>query len=283
MATNWDKDKPQGSTKIRLSDEMIRANQAALEDALSRSLVFPGNEGVDAGNLKDSIVETANIKDANVTLAKMAADAIDIPSGEIILFEKDTAVAGYTLQTDKDDMIIYITKGSAAGGQAGAEDKTGGTWTQPTHTHGVGSYKGPSHTHAGPSHTHSGPSHTHSGPSHTHSISSHTHELSVTTGMTVDTAKPVGISNSDGKLYAGSNVGTDKQVDSKTVTAGGTEETDAGGTGQTGASGTGQTGASGTGDTSTSGDAAITGTSGTGATVNTWRMPGRTFTRQKRN
>lgn len=73
----------------------------------------------------------------------------DVPSGEIILFEKDTAVTGYTLQTDKDDMAVYITKGSGAGGESGGTDKTGGTWTQPDHTH-----TGPSHTHTGPSHRH---------------------------------------------------------------------------------------------------------------------------------
>jgi hypothetical protein len=66
----------------------------------------------------------------------------DIPSGEIILFEKDTAVTGYTLQTDVDDMLVYITKGYAAGGETGGDDKAGGTWTQPTHTHNT-----PNHWH----------------------------------------------------------------------------------------------------------------------------------------
>ena len=66
----------------------------------------------------------------------------DIPSGEIILFEKDTAVVGYTLLTDKDDMVIYVTKGSGAGGETGATDKSGGTWTQPNHTHAT-----PNHWH----------------------------------------------------------------------------------------------------------------------------------------
>jgi len=68
---------------------------------------------------------------------EFAAETRDIPSGEIILFEKDTAVAGYTLLITKDDMVVYITKGSVAGGEAGGTDKSGGTWTQPDHVHGL--------------------------------------------------------------------------------------------------------------------------------------------------
>lgn len=45
----WDKDKPAGSQKIRLSDEEIRANNAALEDALAREHTFPGVLGDSAG------------------------------------------------------------------------------------------------------------------------------------------------------------------------------------------------------------------------------------------
>jgi hypothetical protein len=58
-----------------------------------------------------------------------------IPSGETILFYKDTAVIGYTLDTDVDDTVVYITKGSAAGGQVGGSDTTGSTWTFPAHEH----------------------------------------------------------------------------------------------------------------------------------------------------
>jgi hypothetical protein len=64
-----------------------------------------------------------------------------VPSGEIFLFEKDTAVTGYTLLTSVDDAVVYITKGSAAGGETGGTNKSGGTWTQPTHEHGgLGAY-----------------------------------------------------------------------------------------------------------------------------------------------
>lgn len=66
-----------------------------------------------------------------------------VPKNEIILFEKDTSVLGYTLLTDIDDEVIYVTKGSGAGGAAGGSDR--GTWTLTTsnHTHGMAS-----HTHS---------------------------------------------------------------------------------------------------------------------------------------
>jgi hypothetical protein len=78
-----------------------------------------------------------------------------VPSGETIIFDEDTAVTGYTLLTTVNDSLIYITKGSAAGGETGGTNKSGGTWTQPTHDHG--GYTGyhtltiaemPSHRHA---------------------------------------------------------------------------------------------------------------------------------------
>lgn len=65
-----------------------------------------------------------------------------IPVGEIILFEKDTAVFGYDLLTDVDDMTVMITKGSGAGGKVGGAEQ--GLWG---HTHGAGSLLVPDHNH----------------------------------------------------------------------------------------------------------------------------------------
>lgn len=65
-----------------------------------------------------------------------------VPTGKTVLFEKDTAVTGYTMETDHDDGIVYITEGSP-GGETGGTNKSGGTWTQPTHDHGgAGGYTG---------------------------------------------------------------------------------------------------------------------------------------------
>jgi len=69
----------------------------------------------------------------------------DVPSGETILFEKDSAVVGYVLVTTLNDAVIYVTSGSVAGGEAGGTQKIGGTWTQPSHTLSISEM--PAHTH----------------------------------------------------------------------------------------------------------------------------------------
>lgn len=71
--------------------------------------------------------------DANGTLSWKFQS---VPSTKTVIFEKDTAVTGYTLETGHDDGVLYITKGSAAGGETGGTNYTGGTWTQPDHDHG---------------------------------------------------------------------------------------------------------------------------------------------------
>jgi len=84
-----------------------------------------------------------------------------VPKNEIVLFEKDTAVLGYALLTTVDDEIVYISKGSAAGGETGGTDR--GSWTlsfsTPNHTHGLGSHTHTTSDHAltiaeMPAHTH---------------------------------------------------------------------------------------------------------------------------------
>jgi len=83
----------------------------------------------------------------------------DIPSGTKMLFYADTAPTGWTIDNTLDDKVVFITKGSSAGGETGGGAHSSGTWTQPNHTH-----TGPSHTHTTaamtldtakiPSHTH---------------------------------------------------------------------------------------------------------------------------------
>ena len=66
---------------------------------------------------------------------RAATPFADVPAGEIILFEKDTAVTGYTLQVDEDDKLVFISKGSVAGGETGGGDHSTGTWTLPSGDH----------------------------------------------------------------------------------------------------------------------------------------------------
>jgi hypothetical protein len=64
----------------------------------------------------------------------------DVPSGTTMLFYKNTVVAGWTLLTSVDDRLVFISKGSAAGGQTGGGNHSTGTWTisglaKSAHTH----------------------------------------------------------------------------------------------------------------------------------------------------
>lgn len=58
----------------------------------------------------------------------------DIPTGTKMLFYMNAAPLGWTLQNTLDDKVVFVTKGSAAGGQTGGVAHTTGTWTQPDHT-----------------------------------------------------------------------------------------------------------------------------------------------------
>ena len=58
-----------------------------------------------------------------------------IPPGTKMLFYQDTAPTGWTIQNTLDDKVVFVTKGSAAGGQTGGGVHSTGTWTQPYHTH----------------------------------------------------------------------------------------------------------------------------------------------------
>ena len=170
----------------------------------------------------------------------------DVPLNTILLIESDTALTGYTLLTNKDDMAVYITKGSGAAGEAGGSDKAGGTWTQPNHDH-----TNSTHTHPVSSHTHTVASGTVPGsPAHTHGPAPGTSNFMTTTGASV---------GNSGDSY------------------GAFTATDSGGGGGSSHNHGGVSG--GNTATATSGGGANT---GNGATANTWRPRGRNFTRQQR-
>lgn len=75
----WDKNKPQGSIKLRFLDDQCRDNFAALEDALSREHIFPGTEGVDAG--KHKFISKGQIRGLEVSYK--GADEVYISGGDI--------------------------------------------------------------------------------------------------------------------------------------------------------------------------------------------------------
>jgi hypothetical protein len=65
-----------------------------------------------------------------------------VPTGFKTVVYADTAQTGWTLDNTLDDKVLFVTKGSAAGGDTGGSTHDTGTWTQPNHTH-----TGPSHVH----------------------------------------------------------------------------------------------------------------------------------------
>ena len=76
----------------------------------------------------------------------------DIPAGTKMLFYADTAPTGWTIDNTLDDKVVFVTKGSAAGGQTGGGVHSSGTWTQPGHQHTHAAFtlainEMPSHTH----------------------------------------------------------------------------------------------------------------------------------------
>lgn len=136
-----------------------------------------------------------------------------IPVGTKMLFYQDVAPAGWTIDNTLDDKVLYITKGSAAGGQAGGGVHASGTWTQPNHTH-----TGPSHTHTTGDFTLT-----------TNEIPSHNHSILI--------------------LEAGVGIAAGADLKTNTSTTGNTGSGAAHNHGATGAAGTGATGASATANT----------------------------------
>ncbi len=121
MATNFDKDKPAGNQKIRLSDEEIRDNWAALEDAIGRNHNFPGNENTDAGEhtvvelqdqAGDQAAEASMIKlynDADVLKARLAGGRIVRLETEIQTLAKTSAYTALLADFSKALLVTNTT------------------------------------------------------------------------------------------------------------------------------------------------------------------------------
>jgi len=186
----------------------------------------------------------------------------DVPVNTILLIDSDTQLAGYTLLDNKDDMAVYITKGSGAGGEAGGSDKSGGTWTQPNHTH-------------------TQPTHTHGVGSHVHSVGSHTHTTSAV-ALSVANLPPhthgpqAGYANF--MSSSGNGVGEGGDSYGRFTATGSAGSGSAHSHGATGP-GSGNTGSPSGSTNTTAGGGDVT---GGGATGSSWRPRGRNFTRQQR-
>jgi len=163
---DFDETKPAGSTIIQDGDNWIRSNQMHQDNAYAVEHYAPSDDpdaseddfgrhdfltlkeqaakpdlsgSTDRHGLyckddglyfeKDDATEVCLLSFDTDQVPVESCEASDIPSGEIIVFDKDTVVTGYTLQTDVNDKLLFITKGSAAGGQTGAGNHSTGSWT----------------------------------------------------------------------------------------------------------------------------------------------------------
>ena len=146
---------------------------------------------------------------------------LPIPPGTEMVFIQNAAPTGWTRNAARQDnaMLCYAAAGNLASG-GGVNPQSTHTHTGPNHTHGVGSFAGPSHTHTGPSHTHTTGSHALS----IAELAAHTH----TVGTTVT---------------GGSGTGASTNTVTSTFNSGSTGSGTAHNHGATGADGTGATGA----------------------------------------
>lgn len=68
-------------------------------------------------------------------------------TGTRAIFYQDTAPSGWTILNTLDDKLLYITKGSAAGGQTGGGIHSSGSWSGNTGSHTLTEAEIPSHKH----------------------------------------------------------------------------------------------------------------------------------------
>lgn len=151
----WDATKPSGAQKIRLSDEEIRANWDALEDALDREHTFPGTLGGTAGIHSFPVGAAAPtgyegriaiVDDILQWYSNSAWRNIHdhfVPSGTKMLFAQATAPVGWTQDVTHNDKMLRVVSGEGAG--------TGGSWTLSGLTvqgHAITVDEMPSHDHS---------------------------------------------------------------------------------------------------------------------------------------
>lgn len=188
----------------------------------------------------------------------------DVPYGSRFFFESDTAHTGYSLLTIINERLLYVTKGSVAGGESGGSAKSGSTWTQPSHSHTQ------SHTHTVASHNHGLGSHTHS---QTHNHQWHEY-ISGNVSYSFDSGGSAILWTSHGTYGAYTGVNVDEQNTDAWFAAGDfyTESN----SGTTGAA------AGNTSSTSTSTSTPSQANTGSTPATSTWRPVGRNLTIQQR-
>lgn len=164
----WDKDKPAEGIKAKFLNDLVRENNAALEDALGRDHAFPGTMGDDAGeHLQITFnaplgADPSGVANKGILYTKDVTALAELffvreddvvcrvemfPTGTVMLFGQNAAPTGWTRKADWTDnsMLVYTSSGDIeAGGTVSA--KSWHRHTVPSHTHTI------SHVHATPDH-----------------------------------------------------------------------------------------------------------------------------------
>lgn len=159
----WDKDKPAEGIKAKFLNDLVRENNAALEDALDRDHAFPGTMGGDAGeHLQITFnaplgADPSGVANKGILYTKDVTALAELffvreddvvcrvemfPTGTVMLFGQNAAPTGWTRKADWTDnsMLVYAASGDiAAGGSVSVKNRH--THTGPSHTHGPGTLK----------------------------------------------------------------------------------------------------------------------------------------------
>ena len=136
------------AAKAIAPDQFLSSNVRALLTAQG-DILYASAANTLARLAKGTTLQTLRMN-AAATAPEWAAD--DIPASTKMLFYADTAPTGWTLDNTLDDKVVFVTKGSAAGGQTGGGAHSTGTWTQPGHQHAHAAFtlttnEMPAHTH----------------------------------------------------------------------------------------------------------------------------------------
>lgn len=137
-------------TAETLTAALLNAEFSAIESAWSGIVVTTGAQTIAGVKTFTSIpvLPSSDPTADNHAVRKYYVDHVSpVPSGETILFYKDIAVLGYTLLDTLDNKTVYVTKGSAAGGETGGGIHSSGQWTitgitGPSHNHNWYNYQG---------------------------------------------------------------------------------------------------------------------------------------------
>lgn len=250
----WNKLKPAGGDKLRLSDEAIRENWNCLEDALGRNHTFPGTKAATAGEhavveFRDQATNQAQesglVKIWNnggalrfigpggtVKTLLTAGGLQSFPSGTKMWFYQNTAPTGWTIDATPADALLAVKGGTAAFNVNGGTQA--GIWVQPNHYHSINDVA----------------AHGHTINAHTHTIATHDHSFSGVTGA-----------NNGNYAYGSSGDYTYYTKNGHTHNF----------SGETGGSGTLTTGNPSNRGTDLQGAHDHGGSTGGGATINSWR------------